>query len=70
MAEAFNDTLKCAFEEASERDIATGKAVQSLNCPECGSPLYATEKEKIYTWNCSAVMECDYRRTETKKIVK
>lgn len=70
MAEAFNDTLKCAYEEATERDIAIGKAVQSLNCPKCGNPLYAVEREKDYIWNCSSVMECDYRRSEPKKVLK
>ena len=63
MAESFNDTLKCAFEEASERDIAVGKAVQSLKCPKCGWSLYAVPREKDYVWNCGNVMGCDYRRS-------
>lgn len=49
---SFEQALKCAFEEASRRDIDCGKAVQSNVCPKYGSQMSASRKNTGYTWTC------------------
>lgn len=66
MMKAFDDTLKCAFEDASNRDIACGKALKenSMTCPECGSALEIFPRATGNSVICQNMLDCNYSRFE------
>lgn len=57
--------LADAYEEASKRDTACGKALRDLNCPRCGSAMHPEVKQSTYTWRCSD-NRCEYSFNEPK----
>ncbi len=63
---AYHKTMKCALEDASDRDIACGKALKnnSMVCPECGYDLEVFPRQTGNSLICQNMIHCHYSRFE------